>query len=533
VPEGKGTPLAPSRFRDTWTGVLRVAAPFLGLAAGASLLVPPHTHEAKANELALFYGFSGWWLSGFLLSRRSSRTTWVLFSVVAFALLLPRMLGNAPTDIGPSYTPPWPAYPLSVRWIQLAVAAGVGLAGLVSARLLLATTERVGPVHAAKQLRRRPVFLYAASGVALALSALRVVSATALFLLIWYSAAWAVMPAVLRLLETRPARLAVITVASIAGVVGGAAFEGHFLRRPGGPFLPSGLIIWFALISLAAVALAGVAVWGSELLIKGADRFGGLKTRLLAFGCVIVALIGGEPTELVQALVWPLTIQPSAVPGEAKFSFSFTLPMIVVVMVALTRRFSRDLGFARLRFRAIAAGQLPSLGAAPSREESGRLLERITHLSTQLTKRHFLEELNVELRARAEQLRSTTGQLNDTNALRLEAERFAAISGIAATVTHELGEPISQITGSLSLIRSHVEIAARCLRDFRHDGTAAAHLLAQTAQQLSASGRDVENNARRAALVVGDLNSQLEVHGTENAETCVDVHDPQTEQSGA
>jgi hypothetical protein len=508
-----------------------MAAPVLGLAAGASLLLPPHTHEAKANELALFYGFTGWWLSGFLLSTRSRRTSWALLTVLAFALLLPRIFGNAPTDIGPSYTPPWPAYPLSVRWIQLAVAAGVGLAGLVSARLLLATTERVGSVHAAKQLRRRPVFLYAASGVAVALSAFRVVSATALFLLIWYSAAWAVMPAVLRLLETRPARLAVITIASIAGVVGGAAFQSRFLRRPGGPFLPSGLILWFAAISLAAVALAGISVWASELLINGADRFGGLKTRLLAFGCVIVALIGGEPTELVQALVFPLTIRPSAVPGEATFSLSFTLPMIVVVMVALTRRFSRDFGFARLRFRAIAAGQLPSFGAAPSREESGRLLERIAHLSTRLTKRQFLEELNVELRARAERLRAATGQLKDTNALRLEAERFAAISGIAAAVTHELREPISQIAGTLPLIRSHVEIAARCLRDSRHDGTAAAHLLAQTAQQVSTSGRDVEDNASRAALVVADLNSLLEVHRA--VDTRVDVHDPVTEQSGA
>jgi hypothetical protein len=524
-----------SQFADRWLKVLKVAAPLLGLAAGASLLLPPHTHEAKANELALFYGFTGWWLAEFFLSSRRGRTTWAVLSVVALVLLVPRFLGKAPPDIGPSYAPPWPAYPLPVRWIQiqLAVAGGAALAALLTARLLLAATERLGRLRAAKELRRRPVFLYVASGAALALSALRVVSATALFLLLFYSAAWAVMPAVLRLSETRPARLAVITLASVAGVVGGAAIESRFFRRPGGPFLPTGLVTWFVVVSLAAVALAGIAVCGSDLLMNGADRLGGLKTRLLTFGCVIVALTVGEPTELIQAVVWPLTIRPSAIPGEAKFSVSFTLPMIVVAMVALTRRLSRDLGSARTRFRAIAAGQLPSPDATASREESGRLLERIAHLSTQLTKRQFLEQLNTELRARAEQIGANTRQLNETNTLRLEAERFAAISDIAATVTHKLREPISQITGTLPLIRSHVGVAARCLRDSRHDKAVAAHLLTRTAYQLSTSGRDVESSARRAALVVGEINSHFEVHTSESAETRADVHHRPTEPSGA
>ena len=511
MPEVDGSWWLPSRARETWPGIPRVAAPLLGAAAAVSLLLPPHTHEAKANELALYYGFTGWWVSGLLLSRRLTRKAWALLSVAAFGLLLPRFLGESPPDIGPSNTPPWLAYPVSVRWTQLVVASGVGLAALLCTRLILAIAERARSALLAAQLRRRPVFLYAASVVALALSGPgRVVSAIALFLPICYSAASAVTPACLRLGETRFGRLVVITVASVAGVMGGVAsvLWGHLFSGPGGPFRSmGGLGFESAWISLVALAFAGIAVCGSELTIRCADRLGGLKTRLLAFGVLIVALIGGEPIELVQALVWPIEIQPSPIPGEARFSFSGTLPIIIVAWVAMSRRLSRDLGAARTRFRAIAAGELPGSAVVPSREESGRLLERIAHFSAQLGRRPFLEQLNAEIGARTERLEAATRRLNDTNAQRLEAERFAAISGIASVVGHELSAPVAQIVETLPLLSSSVKVTARCLRVPRDAGTGAPGFLAQTARQLSTSGRHVEESAHRAAFIVGDLNS--------------------------
>jgi signal transduction histidine kinase len=495
---------------ETWPRLLRVAAPLLGAAAAGSLLLPPHTHEAKANELALFYGFTGWWASGLLLSRRLTRKAWALLSVVTFGLLLPRLLGQAPPDIGPSYTPPWPAYPLPIRWVQLAVAAGVGLAGLLGARLLLTGAEHASSATLARQIRRRPVFLYAACLVAFGISAgsVRVVTAGALLLLIGCSAAWAVTAVLLRLVEIRLATVAVITVASIVGVAaGGLVIWSAFHHEPGGPTSPLSFALLLgllcALIGLGAVGLAGVAAFASELIIRCATRLGGLVIRFAAFGLLIAAVVGGEPMELV----WPIKIRPNVVPGEGVLFFNLQLAIIVVVAAALVRRFARDLRTARGDFQAIASGELPRSTVVVGREESSRLLERLAHFSAQLSKRPFLEQLNAELRARADQLRVATRQLNDTNTQRVEAERFAAIAGIVATASHELRNPIAQIAGNLPLIRSYVEATGRNLRNPEELGGDSARILAKMAQQLSASGNDVEESARRASLVLADLNA--------------------------
>jgi signal transduction histidine kinase len=57
------------------------------------------------------------------------------------------------------------------------------------------------------------------------------------------------------------------------------------------------------------------------------------------------------------------------------------------------------------------------------------------------------------------------------------------------------------------LIRSYVEGTAQRLRKPDGLGGDAALLLAKAAQRLSASGRDVEESARRASLVLADLNA--------------------------
>jgi signal transduction histidine kinase len=143
----------------------------------------------------------------------------------------------------------------------------------------------------------------------------------------------------------------------------------------------------------------------------------------------------------------------------------------------------------------------------PGREESSRLLDRLAHFSAQLSRRPFLEQLSAELRAHAGQLKMATRRLNDTNSERVQAERFAAIAGIVATASHELRNPVAQIAGKLPLIRSYVEATARNLRNPEELEGAGAHFLAKTAQQLSAAGRDVEESARRASFVLGDLNT--------------------------
>jgi signal transduction histidine kinase len=303
---------------------------------------------------------------------------------------------------------------------------------------------------------------------------------------------------------TRPFAIAAVTMASAAAVSVEVVLllrglEGH------GPLshlsAPWAAIAFLTLVGLLPFAVTGGAALISELVIRVTSRFANLTTRFLIFGCVVALLVPGDK------LIWPITFQLSAVPDQSKFMVSLDLAVIALVVAALGLRLARDLGTAREQFRAIGSGVLSQFVVMPGREESSRLLERISYFSSQLGRRPFLERLSSETRARADQLQAATGRLTETNDQRLHAERFSAIAGIVATVGHELRNPVAQISGNLPLISSYVEVTARCARNMAAGATSAPGLLARTAQRLSASGRDVEESARRAALILGDLNA--------------------------
>jgi signal transduction histidine kinase len=505
VPELDQSAVLATRPGGGWPTFLPVLELLGMLAAAVSLLLPPHTHEAKANELLLFYGFGGLWVSARVLRGRPSRRRWLLFAVIALALLVPRLLGLAPVDVGPSTDPPWLAYPFSVRLIELAVAVGVGLAGVLGTRLALAVADRAHWSLGASQLGRRSVFLCVASCIVLAasLAPLRPVTAAALLPLICYSFAWSVAPTILRLAQTRPLPIAGVTIASAAAVT---VVIVQLLRglEAHGPLsdlsAPWATIAFLTIVGLLPFAVTGAAALISELAIRVTSRFGNLTTRFFVFGCVVAVLVGDK-------LIWPIEFHLSAVRGQSQFDVSLDLAVIAILAAALGRRLARDLATARSRFQAIASGGLLEFVAMPGREESGRLLQRISHFSTQLGKRPFLEKLNAETRARGDQLQAATGRLTETNNQRLHAERFSAIAGIVATVGHELRNPVAQIAGNLPLIASYVEVTVRCARGTPAGAISAPGLLARTAQRLSASGRDVEESARRAELILGDLNA--------------------------
>jgi signal transduction histidine kinase len=441
--------------------------------------------------------------------------------VVAFGLVTLAFLG--PPSVLLAAMRPWDArhendYPLLVRLLWLAVGIGVGLAGLLGAGLLGAAARQTGWVFGHKQLRQRSGFLFVAACVALGVANWTVPECCevlsdawrgmpmALLLVAIYALIWSITPTILRLAQARSFTLAVITFLSIAGGAGFGVALWLNLQEGARFFDPqlSTLALWMLTLGLATVGVAGIAVSAAGLIIRATPYLGGLSTRLGVLG-FITAL----PVAWLQYVVSSVFLSPGSVPwldGAFLISLPF-LPLTVVVPAAVIHRLSRDLSTARAHFQAIVAGQLPRPEAVAGREESSRLLERLAHFSGQLSKRPFLEQLSAELRARAEQLSVATRRLRDTNSDRVQAERFGAIAGIVATASHELRNPVAQIAGNLPLIRSYVEATARNLRspeELRGDG---AHRLAKTAHRLSASGRDVEDSARRASLVMADLNA--------------------------
>jgi signal transduction histidine kinase len=347
------------------------------------------------------------------------------------------------------------------------------------------------------------------------MSTTRIVTTPALMLFVLYAFAWSVTPTVLRLVEARPFTLVMVTITSCALFgVGLVLFNtrvvdhGHGLR----PLV----LIALALVSLAAVAIAGVAVWASELIIWIASFFGSLTTRFFLSGFIVAAIASLDLPDdrpdlypqrpVALQLVWPIQMSQN-VTRDGKIKFEGGLPLIVLLAAALIHRLSSDLGKARAQFRAMGAGEFPRFAVSSGREESGGLLRRIAHFASQLSRREFLERLNTETRARAEQLGKAARDLTETNNQRLHAERFSAIAGIVATVSHELRNPVAQIAGNLPLIASYVEVTARGMRELPVAQAATPGLLGRTAKRLSASGRDVEESARRAALILGDLNA--------------------------
>lgn len=145
--------------------------------------------------------------------------------------------------------------------------------------------------------------------------------------------------------------------------------------------------------------------------------------------------------------------------GIALYMFVFALGLLVFAYIALTRAIVRPIEQLARATDRIAGGArelvLPSSGAREIAELGASVREMTSRL---------LEDERA-LRAKVEELMTTTKRLGETREQLAGSERMASIGKLAAGVAHEIGNPIAAIMGMHDLIDDR-ETSAELRDDF-------------------------------------------------------------------
>ena len=464
-----------------------------------SLLLPPHTAEAKANQLLMFYAFGGVAVTDLLLSRRLTAGSTGALSVAAMLLCSPRFFGF-PATVDPDLQTRFPAPSPAVRALQLAVLAGLGMASLLVARLVLGLLRRLERWRWHWPFAAAPSLAYLATVVALisCIGQGPLVATIVFWALAACSALWMAVPWAFVQWDMRPRFLAFISV-GLTPVAGLMFWEFFYPGLGITPYSSAGIAYLLVLVTAVAFGLTGWAVILSVVVTHVADALGGLLGRFAALSVIIFLLFY---VDLFQQLApkgerfWLIQIN-----GDGEFRFHLDLPLAVMAVVALVRRLSRELAKARRQFRQIARGSLPSMDA-PGDAETGQLLRGIARLSDRLQHRDFLEELTPDLRARTQQLGEAMVELQSTAAERVKAEGLAAVAGVVAELSHDLRQPVEEMTSLLPLLRTYVASTAEAVRGLRRGQLWHAGLLSRLAAHLRLACEQLELQARYAVAVL-------------------------------
>lgn len=130
---------------------------------------------------------------------------------------------------------------------------------------------------------------------------------------------------------------------------------------------------------------------------------------------------------------------------------------------------------------------------------------------------------SLDLRARSDALARALETLRATEVELVRSERMASIAVLVKGIAHELNNPITYIAGNVPHLRRYAEFLTRVALELA-DGRARSSEeiralteltrgkdLAFVAQDLERLTRDVGEGARRAALIIGDLQSLTSV----------------------
>lgn len=144
--------------------------------------------------------------------------------------------------------------------------------------------------------------------------------------------------------------------------------------------------------------------------------------------------------------------------------------------------------------------------------------ERLS-LAAQLKEAEVLARLNADLRARSEDLARTLEALRHAQAELVRAERMASVATLVKGIAHELNNPIGYIAGNMAPLRKYCDFLVRVATDLSDGRPRTPEELAQltrlsprkdlkfVAEDLARLTADVGEGARRAKLIIGDLQS--------------------------
>jgi signal transduction histidine kinase len=290
------------------------------------------------------------------------------------------------------------------------------------------------------------------------------------------------------------------------------------LEKHGAAALP--LLNAYAAVLAISGALTFVVVClstadGLAWALRGARS---LRTRLLVFGLCCAALaflvnrvripvhVMGEGAALAAVMSLLAKLVGAAV---VVFSFSLVLSRELVQKLERTSHAIVEISQGNL------AVELPETG----RDELAEVARSVNRMLAELREASFLERINAELRARSEALASALEKLANTQVELVRSERMASVAVLVKGIAHELNNPINYIAGNVAPLRRYSAFLARAaleLADGRARGAEELRALTELApgkdlayvvEDLDRLTEDLGEGARRAALIIGDLQS--------------------------
>jgi signal transduction histidine kinase len=311
-------------------------------------------------------------------------------------------------------------------------------------------------------------------------------------------------------------RLAAVALGAIP-LVPAAWWSPRFFALAGRNTLPVVHLGALLVVGAAGLAFVAVCMSAAEGLAWALRRASSVRVRLLVLGLssaglafalagiyVPVNVVGQDEPNLVLTLVARL----------ACVGF-----IVAVFSATLSRKFALSLEESERAIAEMRHGNLDVALDDSGRDEVAAIARSVNQLVARLKEAEFLERINAELGAKSIQLARTLDALKTAQADLVRSERMASVAVLVKGIAHELNNPINYIAGNIAPLRRYCEFLTRAAEGLA-DGRPRSpdelfrltHLtehkdLAFVADDLSRLTVDIGEGARRAHLIISDLQS--------------------------
>lgn len=288
--------------------------------------------------------------------------------------------------------------------------------------------------------------------------------------------------------------------------------------------------------------VAGIFCCACVLAFSFSDLIGSLtgavrtvRARMVTLA-IVAAAVGFALRNLPARFEWTFGGDVQRFQGlvEPILGFAVISVLVWVFAVAMARRLSRALEQSVVAFGAIRQGDLSVSLPEIGNDEVSEVARTFNAMVAQLREAQFLERINADLKSRATALQRTLEALRTAQAELVRAERMASVATLVRGIAHELNNPIGFIAGNVPLLRKYCDFLARAASALSDGKAHPAHELRALTElspkkdlrfvidDLSRMTDDIAEGARRAKLIIGDLQSLTAASQREVEE--VDLH---------
>jgi signal transduction histidine kinase len=275
---------------------------------------------------------------------------------------------------------------------------------------------------------------------------------------------------------------------------------------------------FFAIFSSLGLALVVACLSIADALALAMRKTKSVRSRMLvlSFVCSALAFLLGHVAFDGALRALGATLRP-----DVRASLELVLLGLSVYIFSLATANELAIPLERLILAVseIGKGNIDVELDDSGRDEVAAVARGVNRVVGLLRQSTFLETINADLRARSDLLTQTLESLKNAQAELVRAERMASVATLVKGIAHELNNPINYIAGNVAPLRRYTDFLMRVARSLS-DGTERSsdeirqlvrlteHKdLAYVCDDLARLVSDIEEGARRARLIVSDLQS--------------------------